>query len=58
MTEYRLLEASSPHDLSNQINDYIKDGWRLEGNHTVAPFCSNDDYSGIYFFQMISREEI
>jgi len=36
--EYKLLTSSSPEELTEKINNLIKDGWKPMGSHQVIGY--------------------
>jgi hypothetical protein len=45
--EYVILTSHSPHSLTNQVNDKIKDGWKPVGGHGVVVTLSQNKFSGL-----------
>jgi len=45
--EYKLLTSSSPEELTEKINNLIKDGWKPMGSHQVIEQHRQNRYSGM-----------
>ena len=44
--EYVILTSHSPHSLTNQVNEKIKEGWKPVGGHHVVEIHRQNRYSG------------
>jgi hypothetical protein len=45
--EYKIVSATSPNYLSNEVNNLIKDGWKPIGSHQVVIRHSQNRFSGM-----------
>ena len=46
---YKLVTATSPDDLVSKVNDWLNQGWELQGGVSVATYIkSSGPESGLY----------
>jgi len=50
--EYKLIAGSNEEEFINEINEYVKIGWYLEGNHQMS-FISGL----VYYSQLMAKHE-
>lgn len=44
--EYKVITSSSPEQLSSRVMEYIKEGWKPVGGHSVVETHRQNRYSG------------
>jgi hypothetical protein len=44
--DYKIITSSSPEQLSSRVMEYIKEGWKPIGGHSVVETHRQNRYSG------------
>jgi len=44
--DYKIITSSSPEQLSSRVMDYIKEGWKPVGGHSVVEIHRQNRFSG------------
>jgi hypothetical protein len=44
--EYKVIYGGSPKELTDKVNDYLKDGWEIVGSHQVVVMYSQNQFRG------------
>jgi hypothetical protein len=44
--DYKVITSSSPEQLTTRVNEYIKEGWKPVGGHSVVETKRQNRFSG------------
>ena len=53
---YKLLVANGSANLSYQVNNYLRDGWKLVGGASVTNYYDNNDKLVLQYTQAVLLE--
>lgn len=57
ITDYKIVSASSPEELSNRVKSYIDNGWQPIGSHCVAEIHKQNRFRGTEHIDTIIKLE-
>jgi len=46
MENYKVIYGGSPKELTDKVNDYLKDGWEIVGSHQVVVMYGQNQFRG------------
>ena len=46
MENYKIVYGGSPKELTDKVNDYLKDGWEIVGSHQVVIMYGQNQFRG------------
>ena len=46
MENYKIVYGGSPKELTDKVNDYLKDGWEIVGSHQVVVMYGQNQFRG------------
>ena len=55
--EYKIIEGSSPNEITKKVNDLIKEGWTPVGSHQVVIRREQNRYSGQQHMDTLNQLE-
>jgi len=55
--EYKILTSQNPHSLTNQVNEYIKEGWKPVGGHSVVESHRQNRFRGSELVDTLIQSE-
>ena len=55
--EYKIIEGSSPNEITKKVNDLIKEGWTPIGGHQVVIRREQNRYSGQQHMDTLNQLE-
>lgn len=53
IVEYLVVSKTSPRELQNAVNEYLREGWQPQGGIAVVADIANKD--GRFYFQALVR---
>jgi hypothetical protein len=55
--DYKVITSSSPEQLTTRVNEYIKEGWKPVGGHSVVETHRQNRFSGSQHMDTIIKSE-
>jgi len=55
--DYKVITSHSPDQLTNRVNDYIKEGWKPVGGHSVVETHRQNRFRGTEMVDTIIQSE-
>jgi len=55
--DYKILTSGSPDQLTTRVNEYIKEGWKPIGGHSVVETHRQNRYSGSQHMDTLIKVE-
>lgn len=55
--EYHIVVSSSPEGLSGRVKEYIKEGWKPVGGHTVVEVQRQNRFAGQQHMDTLVKSE-
>lgn len=55
--EYKIIYADSPNELTQKVNEKLKEGWTIVGSHQVVIRREQNRYSGSQHMDTLNQLE-